>query len=299
MTRTTGIVMIVVGVLSGLVLRFVDDAPVAVYFLPAVLLVLGGFTFYRGRQLRARASVPDLDSPGPRVLYLRAFTSDPSVVKQSLLPLLNAGLLSGLTSEEEQLAEVLVPFGRMVAIGRPGESLPAPGAARAYVPDEQWQAVVDRQMRLARLVVIRIGSSEGLRWELHRAREIVAPTRLLLLVSGLKRRDRPTVSRELRSVFGIDLPGSLISNAFVRRTGFYAFSPTWEPRYLPARPPFLRRSSYKYFRVAWTFALRPIFELFHIEWVQPRVSRLLLSSMVLLGILVLFFLVGIVIAVSG
>ena len=45
----------------------------------------------------------------------------------------------------------------VVAIGKPGEDLPTPGAARIYVSDEEWKEEVKRRMRAARLVVIRAG----------------------------------------------------------------------------------------------------------------------------------------------
>ena len=70
--------------------------------------------------------VPIYDSR-PHVLYLRSFQTDASTPFKVLA--------SGFTTEEEQLADVLRPLGEMVAIGRPGESLPTPGAARTYATD--------------------------------------------------------------------------------------------------------------------------------------------------------------------
>src|SRR5207247_1203586 len=40
----------------------------------------------------------------------------------------------------EPLAEVLRPFGDLVAIGRAGEQLPTPGAARIYASDAKWKS---------------------------------------------------------------------------------------------------------------------------------------------------------------
>jgi len=48
--------------------------------------------------------------------------------------------VSGITTQEEQLAEVLRPFGDLVAIGRAGEQLPTPGAARIYASDAEWKS---------------------------------------------------------------------------------------------------------------------------------------------------------------
>ena len=98
----------------------------------------------------------------PHLLYLRPFRSDYTTTKGVLRARLE-------TTEEEQLADVLRPFGELVAIGRPGESLPTPGAARIYTSDEEWRDVVKRQMQATRLVVIRAAVGENVLWELTQA----------------------------------------------------------------------------------------------------------------------------------
>lgn len=288
--KVAGVLLMLAGVMFGIGLSAAPGAPPALLVVPPALLVGGGFTFYRGRQHRSRAIAADLHSPGPRVLYLRAFASDPTTVKQALSPLLTAYLLSGLSTEEEQLAEVVQPLGRMVAIGRPGERLPTPGAARMYADDHEWQATVNEQLGVARLVIIRVGSGGGLQWELHRAKEVVLPSRLLLLVSGLKKRESRAVAGDLRAVFGAELPDSLLSNSIFRRSGFVRFSSRWEPEYLRARAPYFRRSSYKYFKAGATYALRPVFEQFQIPWSQPKVSKLAMLPIVVVALVVLLFL---------
>jgi hypothetical protein len=66
---------------------------------------------------------------------MRPFRSDSTFLR--------AFLGSGLgKTEEEQLADVLRPFGELVTIGRPGESLPTPDAARIYTSDEEWKDVI-------------------------------------------------------------------------------------------------------------------------------------------------------------
>jgi hypothetical protein len=133
------------------------------YFLLLVIIPGGAFLLYRGRQYAAQASAKTIITDSkPHVLYLRAFRSDTSALKQASS--LNAyGLLGTLTpkSEEEQLAEVLLPFGELIAIGRPGESLPNPGAARIYTSDAEWKDVVKRQIQGAQLVVIRAAVGEN------------------------------------------------------------------------------------------------------------------------------------------
>jgi hypothetical protein len=282
-TRIIGIGLLVVGALLPFGLRFVQEAPLLLYLLPAALLVIGGFTFYRGRQLSARRAAPaDLTTAGPRVLYLRAFTSDPTTVKQSLYPLLTVGLFSGLTSDEEQLVEVLRPFGRMVAIGQPGEWLPDPGAARVYRDDNAWQATVDEQMRLARLVIIRIGSGEGLQWELRHARAVVDPSRLLLFCARLSRSKLRRAIARAEDALELRLPPP-------HGAGFYRFYAAWQAQFLRIRAPLLRRSSYKPLRSGSMYALRPVFDQFGIVWTRPRISKLMVFAAVVAALFLLLF----------
>jgi hypothetical protein len=116
---------------------------VVVFFLfwPLPMIFVGAFLFWRGRQYAAKADAERIVADSnPDVLYLRAFRSDPSTAKRvfwsSFVALCGVG---GLTTEEEQLRDVLRPFGDLVAIGKPGEDLPTPGAARIYVSDEEWK----------------------------------------------------------------------------------------------------------------------------------------------------------------
>jgi hypothetical protein len=104
------------------------------------LMILGGaFLFWRGRQYAAKANAERiLTDSDPHVLYLRAFRSDTSIKGYLFSSIPRAGV-SGITTQEEQLAEVLRPFGDLVAIGRPGEQLPTPGAARIYASDAGWK----------------------------------------------------------------------------------------------------------------------------------------------------------------
>ena len=60
----------------------------------------------------------------------------------------------------------------MIAIGKPGEALAPLGAARDYVGDDIWQHEVKRRMRDATLIVLMLGTSEGLAWELLRVHRL-------------------------------------------------------------------------------------------------------------------------------
>ena len=137
---------------------------------PLVLIPGGVFLIWRGRRYAAQASAKRIISDSkPHVLYLRAFRSDPSTAKEVSYAFDYFSWALGFQSEEEQLVEVLQPFGELIAIGRPGESLPTPGAARIYTSDEEWKEVVKRRIQAAQLVVIRAAAGENVFWELTQA----------------------------------------------------------------------------------------------------------------------------------
>jgi hypothetical protein len=123
-TKVVGIALIVAGGLLYVVLGGPDDNPNAFV---GVLLMLGGMlAYFRGRRQAAKITAESPNNPTratkANVLYLRSFKTDTSTPFKILM--------SGFTTEEEQLADVLRPFGDMITIGRPGERLPLPGAVR-------------------------------------------------------------------------------------------------------------------------------------------------------------------------
>lgn len=165
--------------------------PVLLYLLfPCGVLFLAARRLdIRGRQYRAPvvASLAEL-ADGEFVLYLRSFGDDDSLARhiewsgfggeQDLL--MNLGL-SGRT-EEEQLVAALRPAGSVVALGSPGEKLPPAGARRIYPSAEAWQDTVIYLMERARLVVLVLGPSRGLMWELAQAAWRLPPARLAVIV---------------------------------------------------------------------------------------------------------------------
>src|SRR5258708_15961086 len=123
--KRAGIALIVVGGLLYGALGGVDGEDPSALFGP--LVILGGILLYfRGRQQAAKSMAGRYASPNrdskAHVLYLRSFQTDASTPLKILA--------SGLSTEEEQLADVLRPFGDLISIGRPGEPLPSPSPTR-------------------------------------------------------------------------------------------------------------------------------------------------------------------------
>ena len=259
--------------------------------LGCLLTVAGGYMFYRGRQYAA-AQVPTeaIVSDGkPDVLYLRSFKVDPSAAGQAF----SGGGLTELT-EEEQLTEVLKPFGDPVALGRPGESLPTPGAAKLYVSHEEWQPEVIRQMKTAKLVVIWVGNTPGVLWEMRKAREILRPCQLLLLIM-MSNKVYDAFRNEAGQALGVSLPkrDSLKKRGSIR--GFFRFSADWTPDFLPLKAPRLRQ---KDFTPLFKYALKPVFEDYGVKWVEPPIRKMTVFLYILkivmgslIGLLILAFLV--------
>ena len=169
------------------------------------------------------------------------------------------------TTEEEQLADVLRPFGELVAIGRPGESLPTPGAARIYTTDAEWRDVVKRQMQTARLAVIMAAVGENVLWELTQAVGTLEPQKLLILVLEMKAKDYESFRTKATPILGVSLP----ERAIGRVSGFISFAADWKPSFLAFKAPYFRSGSFK---SRAKYALRPVFESFGLEWQPPPIS---------------------------
>lgn len=125
--------------------------------------------------------------PRPPVVYLRSFDADPQILVTGPS---RASRIAGLmnyaasVSPEQEMAFLLARVGPVIAIGKPGERLPELGAARLYVGDHEWRAVVGQLMAEASLVVIRAGDTENLWWEVEQSMNRCPPNRIAILALG-------------------------------------------------------------------------------------------------------------------
>ena len=251
------------------------------YVLSFPILALGGFLFWRGRQYAAQAHAENVFTASKtHVLYLRNFRADSSLARV----IISSMFWREFLTEEEQLADVLRPFGDLVAIGRPGERLPTPGAARIYTSDEEWKDVVKRQMQAAQLVVIRADvreilahGGENLFWELTQAVKTLNPQKLLILLLNMKVKDYESFRARANSILNVPLPelGSILDvplpelGYWPRISGFFGFAADWKPSFFALKTPFSRFGSVK---ARFKYALKPVFESFGLEWQPPPVS---------------------------
>jgi hypothetical protein len=250
-----------------------SEDPRTLLALPFLLGYLAGMLLYfRARRLVAKALAEDSHSPlsgsTQSVLYLRAFDTDPTTITKVVA--------SSLSTEEEQLAAVLRPFGDLIAVGRPGERLPLPGAVRMYAGDSEWRDLVLDRMRSASLVVIRAGSGHGLLWEVDRAFATLPPERVLILVLHLPLKDYRTFADQVRQATHVSLPtlgraglagrlGAYNEWPSHASPGFVAFGNNWTPAFLPL-PFTLGQTGFNDLRKPFNLALRPVFEQHAVAW---------------------------------
>lgn len=96
------------------------------------------------------------------------------------------------------------------------------GATRLYLSDADWQPVVTSLLQTVPLVVLVVGNSRGVRWELETAVRVVAPERLLLVITP----DSDLTT--LREVLPKGLPKRLASDTSVTDIATVTFDEKWE-----------------------------------------------------------------------
>ena len=135
------------------------------------------FCFRKYQSFSIDQSIDNIDDikDEPYILYLRSFNDD----SETSVPIKSSGMYY---TEEEILVSSLEKLGTAVAIGRPGEPAPPLGAKRIYVSDDQWQDKVRQMSADARLVIFRLGETEGLKWEWDYCLDTIEDLSKLLLV---------------------------------------------------------------------------------------------------------------------
>lgn len=186
-----GVLFFVLTALLSLAVRhgheIVGDAAWVLWVAAGVSGAVAFWLWKTGKQLRA-ISAEDLmkADPRPPVLYLRSFQADAHADKAmqsgKVAQWVPMTLPMNLMTEEEQIAQLMSQVGPFVAIGRPGERLPQLGAARLYATDDTWQGIILDLFRRSRLIVMRVGETEGFWWEVANASTLPDPTKVVFLL---------------------------------------------------------------------------------------------------------------------
>ena len=268
--KILGILFLIAGGIFYAAAGSVEENPAAL--LGAVIMAIGILIHFRGRKQAARFRATGPQSPvqstQAHVLYLRSFVTDTSTS--------GAVLASGLSTDEEQLADVLRPFGSLIAIGKPGEPLPLPGAARIYASNDEWKSIVLQRMQSASLVVIRASTRRGLLWEIEQAIATLPPDKILFFVHGLTMEGYHQFTGRLSRDLGLTLPeipaysmlyaiADYHQNPNTAHSGFLYFPNGWTPVFLPL-PTTIVHLGYNDLRASFNEALRPVFEQHGLRW---------------------------------
>lgn len=171
---------------------------------------------------------------GRRVLYLRPFAGD--------------SLAAG--TEEAELARLLAGAGRLTTFGAREDLLAPVGAERVYVPFDAWQTEILALLREVDLVVLTIGTSPSLLWEVEQIVRLRDPATVLfhlplgtvhpgpLVELGIDRPRGPPHPAETRYPAFRTLVSDVLPQlpADPGEASLIAFDPGWAPRLLTPRP---------------------------------------------------------------
>jgi hypothetical protein len=314
---------------TGRRLKFTAGAIVVALFVVPLFLHLGGAWFYVAMfvsilitvsviqiLLRARkftvASAEQVLTADPRspVIYMRSFKDDAAA---------SAPVLSGppgwallfpkeLVTEEEIVARILNDFGPMVTIGKPGEPLRELGAARMYVSEQEWHDRVAGLMQSAKLVVLRLGQTEGLWWELEQAIGKMRPEQLLVFVPRVgDKAAREAIRRRAETLFPKPLPEFTRSDSRVAGVGslrgILYFDPDWTAHYIDlTRRIWTLKTLPRYLgfgkpSAKLKYALEPVFAGHGVAWTPPRVRKLA-TTLVGIWLLAALSIVGIILVAA-
>lgn len=236
----------------------------------------------------------DLRSP---VVYLRSLHDDDFFGSKV------DGLLA---TNEEVLVEALNKLGPVIAVGKPGESLPTLGAAKLYLANPEWQTNVTELCQSAALVVFKTGTSPGLLWELEHLFGVLDANKFVILVGD----DNEAYGRFCDEFFqrtsiilpklGVNKDNSegyrqamkrdfnMVDRAF-RAIIFFDQLKNPHNRFLTTNTvPFFRRTYRHKVHPYLHTALKPVYEQLARQWQPPPISPLRVLSVVA-GIIVVIF----------
>lgn len=173
------LVLLIVGLASVMLSAFTgmdsSSSSNSFWMLTILAWLCFGITAMTYRQARRHAMPPASEvlrrDPRPLVLYLRSFKDDHLKIRVGgprRRSWLDSFAHPRVDRFEEVLAWNLWQFGPVVALGLPGQKLPPLGAARATLSDQSWRQEIEQWMRQAQVIVVVLGRSEGLAWEISR-----------------------------------------------------------------------------------------------------------------------------------
>jgi hypothetical protein len=116
----------------------------------------------------------------PPVVFLRSFADDEKVRYDKA----DSALFD--FSLESRLAAHFTSVGPFIAVGAPGDKVPHLGAARASLSDDQWQGTVVDWMGRASLIVVMVGTTHWIAWELKKIVDLSLAEKLIVVFPQTK-----------------------------------------------------------------------------------------------------------------
>jgi hypothetical protein len=190
-----------------------DPSPSLGYVLPIPFLVIAAIA-YRGARRYANLGAHEvlLRDTRPLVLLLRSFKDDYLKVRVGgprRRPWLDSILHPRWDRFEEVVAWNLWQHGPVVAPSLPGQRLQPLGAARARLSSDAWQEQIIHWMTRAKVIVIVLGRTHGLSWEISKIVEFGLWHKTLLVVPPIsygELRRRWSDFRQLTVRLGVPVP---------------------------------------------------------------------------------------------
>jgi hypothetical protein len=181
----------------------------------------------RARALERMPSAEDLLQSDTRlpVLYLRSFQTDSDTHRESAVETLSmvnldtalARAVGVRPSFEQNLAFQASQVGPFVALGSP--SL---GAARFTSVAPTWKEHVKRYIGQCQVIIVRVGESRGLKWELGQVHQRGLLPRLVLYLQFAGPQDRGVIEARYREFtrwfaprMGVEFPAAMKGNTFM------------------------------------------------------------------------------------
>ncbi len=226
-----GALLIGIGILTiiiGVVLSRYFKGSIGQAFVQASATSFGVFFIARGRQLRTRDATIAISEGKSLIVYLRGFDTDSS--DHLIAPRRVSWALKNIETNEDLFSQILRRFGRFVALGRPGDRLAPVGADRAYVSDSTWQDEVLKMLKAAEFIILRIGTTPGLIWEIKTAIGLASAQRIILFVPlpiKMRGKKREEAYERIRIAIQDFFPRGLPTK--IDKAIFIAFTETWDP----------------------------------------------------------------------
>jgi hypothetical protein len=159
------------------------------------LLIVFRLSTGLGKALRRELTDEALEQGSrPFIIYLREFTGE-----SSFSQLLEIIYNLGGPSLEECLQSTLSSVGPLKALGKPGTKLAKAGAIREYMGSEaDWKAKIREEVERARLIIIRLGDTPNLLFELREVVQRKNPASILIIINDTQAHTFNSISRSSR-----------------------------------------------------------------------------------------------------